>query len=93
MQIRLARSHPAFLAIFVLVLAPVGAFVVITTMLAIGVRPQTVFAPGWAVLAMFKALGFHAPNAVGVISTVAFWWAVFVIIGLAWERRSSRAAP
>ncbi len=90
MQIRLARSHPLFLAVFVFVLAPIAAFVVVTMLLAIGVTPHTVFAPGWAVLSLLKAIGIRVPNAVGVVSTVALWWAVFVIVGLAWERRAAR---
>jgi hypothetical protein len=32
-------------------------------------------------------LGVHAPNSVGVVSTVAFWWLVFTAVGVAWERR------
>lgn len=81
------RSHPAFLAIFVFVLAPVGAAVVVSAMLLFGLHPRVVFAPGWAVKSLFEHAGIHAPNAIGVASTVGLWWVLFVVAGLAWERR------
>jgi multisubunit Na+/H+ antiporter MnhG subunit len=80
------RDHPAYRWIFLLILAPVGAVVVVAALLLFGVKPHTVFAPGWAVMACVKAIGLHPPNAVGVISTVALGWAIIAVIGLAWER-------
>jgi hypothetical protein len=37
--------------------------------------------------------GPHAPNAIGVVSTVAAWWLAIVIVGLLWEwlRRPRRS--
>ena len=84
------RSHPLFLWIFLLVLAPVGAAVVVAALLLFGVTPHTVFAPGFAVKGFLQARGVHAPNAVGVLSTVGVWWAVIAAVGLTWEWRSRR---
>jgi len=80
-----ARSHPLFLWIFILVLAPVGAAVVIAALLLFHVRPQLVFAPGRAVKSLIEACGVHAANRVAVAGTAAFFWAVIASIGLAWE--------
>lgn len=82
-----SRGHPAFFLIFVLVLAPMGAAVVVGALLLFGVRPHLVFAAGHAVMALLKGCGVSAPNSVGVVSTVAFWWLVFVTAGVVWERR------
>jgi hypothetical protein len=81
------RSHPAFLAIFLLVLAPVGAVVLISALLLFGVRPPLVFAPGRAVKSLIEMGGFHVPNAVAVVSTAIFFWAIIAAAGLLWERR------
>ena len=64
-----------------LVVAPIGAAVIISTLLLFGVKPHLVFLPGFVVRSRLEAFGFHAPNAVGVLTTVFFWW---VIIVLAW---------
>ena len=82
-----ARSHPAFLAIFLLVLAPVGAVVLISALLLFGVRPALVFAPGRVVKSLIEMGGVHAPNAVAVATTAIFFWAIIAAIGLLWERR------
>lgn len=86
------RAHPAFFAIFVLIVAPIGAAVVVAALLLFGVQPRLVFSPGWAVKSFLQACGIHAPNAVGVVSTVALWWLLFVALGLAWERHRRRSA-
>jgi hypothetical protein len=73
--------------IFFAVLAPVGAVVIVSALLLFGVKPHTVFAPGWAVLALLHRAGIHAPNGVGVAGTVILYWIVIGVIGLLWERR------
>jgi len=88
----MARGHPLFLWIFLLVLAPIGAAVVVTALLLFGVSPHAVFAPGRAVQSFLEARGMHVANRVGVISTVGFWWAIIAATGLAWERRPWRTA-
>ncbi len=86
------RSHPAYFVFFIVILAPIGAAVVVAALLLFGVRPSLVFAPGWAVKSFLETRGIHAPNAVGVASTVAVWWLVIAALGLAWERRRRRGA-
>ncbi len=86
------RAHPAFFVIFVVLVAPVGAAVLVAALLLFGVQPHLVFAPGWAVKSFLQACGVHAPNAVGVAATVVLWWLVFVTVGLAWDRRRNRGA-
>lgn len=75
------------LLVFLLVLAPLGAVVLITALLLMGVAPGLVFAPGHAAMRLLGNLGFRAPNAAGVITTVASWWAVIAGAGLVWDRR------
>jgi len=87
-----ARANPVFLAIFLIVLAPVGAAVLVATLLLLGVEPQIVFAPGRAVRSLLELCGFHVANRVAVAGTVVSWWAVFAALGLAWERRRWRRA-
>ena len=86
------RARPTFFVIFVLIVAPIGAAVVVAALLLFGVQPRLVFAPGWAVKSFLQVCGIQTPNAVGVASTVALWWLVFVLLGLAWERRRRRSA-
>jgi hypothetical protein len=74
-------------AIFFLVLAPIGAVVIVCALLLFGVTAHVVFAPGWAVMSLLRHSGLHPPNAVGVGSTVAMWWLIIAVIGLLWERR------
>jgi hypothetical protein len=87
-----ARDRPIYRAIFLVVLAPIGAAVTVGTLLLLGVEPHTVFLPGHTVKSWLGAIGFHAPNSVGVLSTVFLWWAVIAAAGLAWERRRRRSA-
>jgi hypothetical protein len=82
----MARTR-LYLGIYVFVLAPVGAAVAIGAMLLFGVKPHTVFAPGFAIQALL-----HVPNRVAVVGTVATWWVAIVIVGLFWEGRRRRAA-
>ena len=86
------RGNPAFLAIFLFVLAPVGAAVLVATLLLLGIEPRIVFAPGRAVKFLLEVWGFHVANRVAVASTVVCWWAVFAAVGFAWERRRWRRA-
>src|SRR5436190_23636981 len=81
------RSHPVYLGIFLVVLAPIGAAVLVTALLLFGVEPSAVFAPGRAVKSLLEACGFHPANRVAVASAVGFYWMVFAAVGLAWERR------
>jgi hypothetical protein len=87
------RAHHLYLGIFLFVLAPIGAVVVVTALLVLGVPPQVVFAPGRAVKSFLAVCGFHVANRVAVASTVGFWWALFSALGLAWEWRRWRRAP
>ena len=73
--------------VFFLVLAPIGAVVIVSALLLFGVKPHTVFAPGWALLGLLRHAGFQPPNGVGVAGTVVLYWAVIAIVGLVWERR------
>jgi hypothetical protein len=86
------RASRAFFVIFMVVVAPVGAAVLITAVLLAGAPARLVFAPGHALMAVLDARGVHPPNAVGVVSTVALWWLAIVALGAAWEWRSGRRA-
>lgn len=81
-------SSRTLFAVFLLVVAPVGAVVIVSALLLFGVAPRVVFAPGWAILSLLRQGGLHAPNAVGVAGTVALWWFLLAAIGWAWERRT-----
>jgi hypothetical protein len=76
------RRNPLFLWIFLVIVAPIGAVVVVCALLLFGVSAHAVFTPGRAVQTFL-----HAPRAVGVLGTVALWWAIIAALGLAWERR------
>ena len=69
-----------FLWIFLFVVAPIGAVVIVCALLLFGVPAHTVFTPGRAVQTFL-----HAPRGVGVLGTVALWWAIIAVLGLAWE--------
>ena len=71
-----------YLAIFILVLAPIAAIVVISALLLLGVPAHTVFAAGRAVQSLIGG-----PNRVGVASTAMMVWLIIVAIGLVWEFR------
>ncbi len=79
-----SRPLPGLVALFVL--APVLAAVIISTLLLFGVQPHLVFLPGFFVKERLAAFGFRAPNAVGVLTTVAVWWAIVVVLWLAVRR-------
>jgi len=68
------------------VIAPIGAAVVISVLLLFGVTPRVVFLPGFLVRTNLATLGFHAPNAVGVLVTVIAWWVMFVVVWLVVRR-------
>jgi len=87
-----ARSPVVLTVLALFVVAPIGAAVVISALLLFGVTPHFVFLPGFFVRAKMEALGFHAPNAVGVLTTVVFWWVIIVLIWLAVRRVLRRAA-
>ena len=82
------RSRPVLTAVALFVVAPVGAAVIISVLLLFGVTPHLVFLPGFAVR---KALGFHTPNAVGVLVTLIAWWAIIVIVWVGVRRTWRRA--
>ncbi len=77
-----SRERPIYFAIFVFVLAPVAAAIVVSVLLLFGVPAHLVFFAGFALKSWLKA-----PNAVGVVATVFIWWVVIVAIGLLWERK------
>lgn len=73
-----------------LVLAPILASVLIAALLLFGVEPHLVFLPGHSVRSWLAGLGIHAPNRVGVLMTVVFWWAIIVAVWLALRRIVAR---
>jgi hypothetical protein len=81
-----ARDRPVYRVIFLALVAPIGAVVTVASLLLFGVEPHKVFWIGFVVKSWLRALGLPAPNAVGVLSTVFFWWVVIAALGLAWER-------
>lgn len=81
-----ARSRVVLGAVALLVVAPLGAVVVISSLLLFGVKPRLVFLPGFFVMSQLEAHGFHVVNAVGVVSTVVLWWGIIVIVWLAVRR-------
>ncbi|HKS21585.1 MAG TPA: hypothetical protein VJZ76_02215, partial [Thermoanaerobaculia bacterium] len=62
------------------------ALVLIVALMAFGVRPSLVFAPGLALLAFLKHAHLPAPRAVGVLATGAAWWLLIVAAGFVWTR-------
>jgi len=88
----MAQGSPVLRVVALFVVAPIGAAVVISALLLFGVTPHLVFLPGFFVRAKMEALGFHAPNAVGVLTTVVFWWVIIVLVWLAARRVLRRAA-
>ena len=71
-----------YLAIFVFVLAPVAAVVIIGALLLLGVPAHAVFAAGRAVQSVTGG-----PNRIAVASTALMVWLIVVAIGLVWDRR------
>jgi len=88
----MAQGSPVLRVLALFVVAPIGAAVVISALLLFGVTPHLVFLPGFFVRAKMEALGFHAPNAVCVLTTVVFWWVIIVLVWLAARRVLRRAA-
>jgi hypothetical protein len=86
------RSNRLLTLVALFVIAPIGAAVVISVLLLFGVTPHFVFLPGFVVRTKLAALGFHTPNAVGVLVTLIAWWVMFVIVWMlarrVWRRRS-----
>ena len=81
-----ARHGRLLAAVALLVVAPIGAAVIISVLLLFGATPHLVFLPGFAVRAKLASLGIHAPNAVGVLVTLVVWWAIIVIVWLGARR-------
>jgi len=81
-----AGRRAVFGLIAYLVLAPLLAVVIICTLLLFGVEPHWVFLPGHFAKSSLEALGFHIPNAVGVLTTVAVWWVIIVLVWLLLRR-------
>lgn len=84
------RAHPAYSAVFVFLVAPIGAAVVIAVLLLFGVPPRIVFAAGLALKSFLRSHGIAAPNAVGVLLTVGIAWVIIAAAGLAWARSRRR---
>jgi hypothetical protein len=76
--------------LFLLVVAPIGAMVLIVALMAFGVPPRLVFAPGFAVIALLHRAGLPAPRPLGVLATGAAWWLLVVIAGFASTRLAAR---
>jgi len=86
-------SNRVLTLVALLVIAPIGAPVVVSVLLLFGATPHLVFLPGFAVRAKLAALGLHAPNAIGVLVTLVAWWAIIVILWLAVRRLWRSATP
>ena len=76
--------------VFLFVLAPLGAVVFMSALMLFGVKPATVFAPGFALKGALVSLGFQVPNAVGVAGTAVLWWIIFAAAGMIWDRRKRK---
>lgn len=87
-----AGSRAVLGAVALLLVAPIGAAVIIAALLLFGADPHSVFLPGFFVMARLDAFGFHVANRVGVLVTVGLWWAIIVSVWLA-VRRLWRRAP
>ena len=79
-------SRSVLRLVALLVVAPIGAAVIISALLLFGVTPHLVFLPGFVVKSRLEAFGFHAPNAVGVLTTVFLWWVIIVLVWLGLRR-------
>jgi hypothetical protein len=88
----MAEGSRTLTAVALLVVAPIGAAVIISVLLLFGVTPHLVFLPGFAVRSKLAALGMHAPNAVGVLITLVAWWVIVVIVWVTARRLWRRPA-
>jgi hypothetical protein len=89
---RMVSGSPAVLRVVALLLvAPIGAAVIISVLLLFGVEPHLVFLPGFFVKSRIEAFGFHVANRVGVLITVVLWWGIIVSVWLALRRLWRRA--
>lgn len=86
----MSPDRPVYRMVFLVVLTPIGAAVIVAALLLFGATPRIVFLPGHFVIASLARMGVDAPNAVGVLSTVLVWWALVVVTGFAWERHRRR---
>jgi len=84
------RDHRGFFIIYLIVLAPIGAVVLITALLLFGVEPRVVFAPGNGVRFLLGVCGVAVANRVAVVSTGVCYWVMLAIVGFLWERRGRR---
>ncbi len=87
-----ARPRVVLALVALLLVAPIGAAVVISALLLFGVSPHWVFLPGFVVKSRLESFGFHVPNRVAVLSTVILWWGIIVSVWLALRRLWRRAA-
>ncbi|HSP34371.1 MAG TPA: hypothetical protein VLU46_08655 [Thermoanaerobaculia bacterium] len=83
---KLGQSDRIWLAVFVFVVAPIGAAVAISVLLLFGASPPLVFTPGRALVGGMARVGIHVPRAFGVLATVASFWFVIVVLGLLFDR-------
>ena len=85
-------SSPAVLKVVaILIVAPIGAAVVISALLLFGVDAHLVFLPGFFVKSKLETLGFHVANRVGVVITLVFCWKIIVSVWLALRKLLGRA--
>ena len=89
-MIMVARSRTVLALVALLILAPTLAVVLITALLLFGADPHLVFLPGHIVKSGLAAVGFHAPNRIGVIVTFVFWWGIIALVWLAMRWRWRR---
>jgi hypothetical protein len=87
---RSAAGTLIVLWIFLLVVAPLGAVVVISALLLFGVSPHFVFAPGRMLTALLEMCGLHVAVRVAVAGTAVFYWMLIVALGLGWSWVSGR---
>jgi hypothetical protein len=85
-----AAGHPIVLWIFLFVVAPIGAVVLMSALLLFGVSPHFVFAPGRMLMALLEMCGLHVAVRVAVAGTAVFYWMVIAVVGLGWSWVSGR---
>ena len=88
----MAAGSPAVLRVVaLLIVAPIGAAVIVAALLLFGVDAHLVFLPGFFIKSKLEILGFHAANRVGVVITLVLWWAIIVSVWLALRKLLRRA--